>query len=76
MPGTLKEHISPFISYLKFEKRFSQHTIIAYEGDLTDFYVFLLREFDGVPFTGIGYQHVRSWLADLKGHELTSKSIN
>lgn len=76
MPGTLKEHISPFINYLKFEKRFSQHTIIAYEGDLHDFYIFLLKEFDGVPFTGISYQHVRSWLADLKGHQLTSKSIN
>ncbi|GAB3432836.1 tyrosine-type recombinase/integrase [Niabella aquatica] len=76
MPERLKEYISPFVNYLKFEKRFSQHTVIAYEGDLQDFDLFLLRVFDGVPFTSVGYHHVRSWLADLKEHELTSKSIN
>lgn len=76
MPNTLKEHIEPFINYLKFEKRFSSNTIIAYEGDLNDFYLFLQREYDGVDFDVISYQHLRSWLASLKEQHLSSKSIN
>ena len=77
MPGILNEYITPFINYLKFEKRFSQHTVIAYEGDLVDFNRYLLREYSGIPFTEINYYQIRSWLADIKEKDnLTSKSIN
>ena len=76
MSRNFRNHIDSFIQYLKFEKRYSQHTIIAYEGDLNEFHLFLLRDFDGIPFDEINYQHIRSWLADLKENQLTSKSIN
>lgn len=70
------EHISIFISHLKFEKRYSQHTIIAYEGDLSEFSVFLLSTFGELPLSEVSYQHIRSWLAELKEGGLSSKSIN
>ena len=73
---TFNEPINTFINFLKFEKRFSQHTILAYTTDLKDFSLFLLRVFDGVAFTELNYQHIRSWLADLKENKLTSRSIN
>ncbi len=76
MSDTFNEQIAPFINFLKFEKRFSQHTILAYGTDLHDFSLFLLRVFDGVAFTELSYQHIRSWLAELKENKLTSRSIN
>lgn len=73
---TFNEPIDTFINFLKFEKRFSQHTILAYSTDLKDFNLFLLRIFDGIALTELNYQHIRSWLADLKDNKLTSRSIN
>lgn len=73
---TCNEPINAFINFLKFEKRFSQHTILAYSIDLKDFDLFLRRVFDGVSLTELNYQHIRSWLAHLKEHKLTSRSIN
>lgn len=37
----MKENISNYIDYLKFQKNFSEHTIIAYQKDLIDFAEFL-----------------------------------
>jgi integrase/recombinase XerC len=76
MPDTFKEQIDAFISFLKFEKRFSRHTLLAYSTDLQDFNLFLLRVFEGIAFTELDYQHIRSWLADLKENKLTARSIN
>ncbi|MCH5688548.1 hypothetical protein LWM68_32395 [Niabella sp. W65] len=39
---------------------------MAYSTDLQDFNLFLLRVFEGIAFTELDYQHIRSWLADLK----------
>lgn len=76
MPETFNKETDAFINFLKFEKRFSQHTILAYSTDLQDFKLFLLRVFGGISFTELNYQHIRSWLADLKENKLTSRSIN
>ncbi|MCH5597044.1 tyrosine-type recombinase/integrase [Niabella ginsengisoli] len=76
MSEKLATYIAPFTNYLKFEKRFSQNTIIAYEGDLNEFNIYLLRVFGDTHLAEVTYQLVRSWLAELKEHGLTSKSIN
>lgn len=76
MPQSFEEHITAFINFLKFEKRYSQHTVIAYEGDLREFFIFFIKVFEKMPFSEISYQHIRSWLATLKEEGLTSKSIN
>lgn len=69
-------YITAFINYVKFEKRYSQHTIVAYEGDLSEFCNFLIKTYESIALTEINYQHIRSWLATLKEQGLTSKSIN
>ncbi|WP_346237098.1 tyrosine-type recombinase/integrase [Niabella insulamsoli] len=76
MYASLQQYIQAFVDYLKFEKRFSQHTVLAYEGDLNDFRIFLLRVFEEANLEQITYNQVRSWLADLKAHQLSSRSIN
>lgn len=69
--------IQPFLNYLKFEKRYSQHTIISYQNDLEQFFVFLQSQFDAPPVTKITAVFVRTWLADLKGKEdMSAKTLN
>lgn len=68
--------IQPFLNYLKFEKRFSQHTVVAYETDLIHFFDFLSLTFGTLTLSEITHTYVRSWLASLKDEGLTAKSIN
>jgi integrase/recombinase XerC len=64
-----------FINYLKFEKRYSLHTIRAYEDDLISFFDYLELQFGIVSIKDISSAFIRSWLASLKDADLGSKSI-
>jgi len=68
--------IQSFLDYLKFEKRYSAHTIIAYQTDLADFFSFLESSFGSTKLKDITHTLVRSWLAHLKEQNNTSRSIN
>jgi integrase/recombinase XerC len=68
--------IRSFIEYLQFEKRYSQHTIIAYQTDLEQFFTFLISQYDAPPLTDITSGFVRSWLAEMRGEAITPKSLN
>lgn len=76
MPASLPTHIPSFLDSLKFEKRYSPHTIRSYQDDLTQFSEFLEKEFDSPALAEISAPVVRSWLARLKEGGLTAKSIN
>ena len=66
----------PFIDYLKFEKRYSAHTVRAYRDDLEQFFNYLENTFGLTPLSAISAPIIRSWLASLKEQKITSKSIN
>ncbi|HEX3767014.1 MAG TPA: tyrosine-type recombinase/integrase, partial [Puia sp.] len=66
----------PFIDYLKFEKRYSAHTIRAYNDDLDQFFVFVDSSYGITPLDSVNTTFIRSWLAKLKEQKITSKSIN
>lgn len=68
--------IQPFLDYLKFEKRFSQHTVISYQTDLVAFFDYLITQYGDTPVPQISHIFIRSWLASLKDEGLTAKSIN
>jgi integrase/recombinase XerC len=68
--------IQPFINYLKFEKRYSQHTILSYQTDLIHFFDFVVTDFGEMSLPQITHSFVRSWLASLKDAGLSAKSIN
>lgn len=70
------KHITTFLDYLKFQKRYAQHTITSYENDLISFFDYLAIQFNESTIKNIKPAFVRSWLADLKSNDLTSKSIN
>jgi integrase/recombinase XerC len=76
MPVTIQNALQRFLDYLKFQKRYSQHTIISYQNDLISFFDFTELTFGQTTLQEIKPAFVRSWLAQLKEKGLESKSIN
>lgn len=76
MPVTQPQLIQTFLDYLKFQKRYSQHTIVSYQNDLVNFFDFIEIQFATLSLIEIKPSFVRSWLANLKEKRLESKSIN
>ena len=72
----LNHLILSFINYLRFEKRYSQHTIRAYQDDLQQFLLFLDNQYGALAVEDIKAAFIRSWLASLKDAQLSAKSIN
>ena len=64
-----------FVDYLKFEKRYSIHTIRAYTDDLDQFFTYVESCFGETPLGGISTVMIRSWLAGLKEQKITSQSV-
>ena len=76
MPIPQYPQIQIFLDYLKYEKRYSKHTIIAYQNDLEQFFQFLVSQFDAPELSTLTGSMIRSWLAEIKEDEISSKSIN
>lgn len=76
MLTTTYPQIYSFIEYLQFEKRYSQHTVIAYRNDLEQFFTFLASQYDSPPLANITAVFVRSWLAEMRNDTITPKSLN
>ena len=70
------ELLTGFIHYLKFEKRYSTHTIGAYEQDLEQFSKYVNKEFHLQDTTTATHFHVRSWLAGMKEAKFSARTIN
>ena len=79
MSITEYSQIAPFLEYLQFEKRYSQHTIIAYQTDLEQFFEFLKQQYDEIPaIDQINSMFIKTWLAEIKRHQsdISAKSLN
>lgn len=64
--------LSRFESYLKFEKRFSEHTITAYTSDVASFFKYCETN----EVEKVDHHVVRSWMVDLVTKKYEAKSIN
>lgn len=71
-----ENHTRLFINYLRFEKRYSQHTVTAYKQDLAAFHDFILEKYDETTPQAVTYHMIRSWLAEMKGNNISSRTIN
>ena len=67
--------LDKFISYLQFEKRYSEHTVIAYTNDLSQFISF--AELVSITeFSSLSPAFLRSWIVELIENGCTNKSVN
>ncbi len=76
MPVQERPFIQSFLDYLKFEKRYSAHTLLAYTNDLIDFFDFLDSQYGIRDIREIQPTIVRSWLASLKDAGLGAVTLN
>jgi len=64
-----------FENYVRSEKRYSEHTFVAYRTDLIHFFDFVaLRKIEELK--EINAKMVRAWLVELSSNGYTNKSIN
>jgi integrase/recombinase XerC len=76
MPVIENKQLQPFIQYLTFQKRYSQHTITAYQKDLIDFLNFIAVEYSITSLDAIKPTFIRTWLAHLKQQDdIAARSI-
>lgn len=60
---TEDSQITDFLEYLRLEKRYSAHTVRAYQDDLYQFSDYLLTDFETSGLTNASTVMVRSWLS-------------
>lgn len=73
--------VSDFLDHLRFQKRYSDHTIVAYQNDLRDFELFLTEEkefnLNDVNSWGeVTHHFVREWVLSLMNQDLSPKTVN
>ena len=68
--------IQKFIDYLKIEKGYSDHTILAYRKDLESFHNFIVQAFEEHELSQVTYLYIRSWIVELMETDHKPVSIN
>lgn len=72
----ISERITDFLQFLRFEKRFSPHTLTSYQKDLDQFQAYIAGQFEIKELQSISHFHIRSWLATLKDDKQSAGTIN
>jgi integrase/recombinase XerC len=65
-----------FLNYIQYEKRYSIHTVNAYQNDLEQFVIFLTTRYPEMSLDQITHQVVRSWLVELMNQGVGAQSVN
>lgn len=70
--------IKPFLSYLRYERGYSAHTVMAYERDLLQFESFVHANAEGavIDVRLIDADCVRSWMVSLLDKSMAPGSVN
>jgi len=68
-------YIDPFLKYLKFEKRSSNHTLVAYEADLKQFASYM-EEMGVADEREVKTRFIRNWVVALHYNDLKPRSIH
>ena len=69
-------HQESFINYLKYEKRYSHLTAIAYKKDLDQFEDFFVRTVGDFDVEAINDKVIRQWIIELMDEGLSSRTVN
>lgn len=65
-----------FLDYLKFEKRFSENTFVAYKTDLEQFSAFIKQNGGIDNPSEVNYRLIRRWIVLLIEQGISSRSVN
>lgn len=65
-----------FLDYLRFEKRSSGHTVIAYETDLIQFEDYLVTQYQTSDLREATHMMIRSWIVSMMEAGMDPRSVN
>ena len=68
--------IDSFLEYLTLEKKYSSHTISAYNTDLSAFKDYLRLEYNQDNLSKVHYTQIRSWIVILVDKNISNRTIN
>ena len=68
--------VQKFIDYLLLEKKYSQHTVVAYQKDIDSFQSFFIEEFSTSKVSTANYSQIRSWIVQLVDKNISNRTIN
>ena len=69
-------YLDAFIDYLTLEKKYSKHTILAYQKDIETFIAFAKANYDQTELQTIHYNQIRSWIVELVDEGVSNRSVN
>ena len=70
------DYTSQFVDYLRYEKRLSENTIVAYQTDLQQFKDYLLGEYELEVVQEVSVPMIRSWIVALVEQKIAAVSVN
>lgn len=65
-----------FFDYLRFERRYSRHTLLSYQTDLRQFAAYLLAEYELAELAQADHTLIRGWVVTLMQQELDPRTVN
>lgn len=65
-----------FLSFIKYEKRYSPHTALAYEKDLEQFETYFKSYNPNGTVQTANHTAIRGWIVSLMNEKITARSIN
>lgn len=68
--------LTSFLDYILLEKKYSHHTVTAYENDLQSFQSFCLAEFETSDINQVNYAQIRNWIVSLVDSGVSNRTIN
>ena len=68
--------IISFLKYLLNEKRYSEHTVRSYQGDLAQLEEFLLHTDDTFTLETATHKLLRAWVVSLIEQQVSPRSVN
>jgi integrase/recombinase XerC len=68
--------INSFLEYISLEKKYSPHTIKAYEDDIKSFQFFCVTNYSDDNLIDINYSQIRSWIVYLVDHDISNRTVN
>jgi len=68
--------IHSFLEYISYEKKYSLHTVKAYEDDVNSFQTFCIEKFDDGNLLSVNYSQIRSWIVLLVEDGISNRSVN
>lgn len=68
--------VKKFIDFLLFEKKYSNHTAVAYKKDIEMFELFLSKKIPKSNSLNANYSLIRSWIVKLVSDNISNRTIN